>query len=276
MPDLTRQEAERLLAGLRNRREDAIDRGDVDEVSRLDDQIRETATGLRDASARGTRPETTDAQKAKTRNVILVVAAVVIACGLCGQLGDGEGPAEYDNSTPAVGPGSEGAAAPPSEEPTITERVEEAQRALDEFDVDVFAQNEVGMAGAIGLFGIYAQTVFAAEAADEPGAAELRRTLAEVQARAFPRFRDAYGPLARAKLWENDMEVRTGGRGFRTIQFTAGAFAANRNIAEFQQGVQEVLDLFRFKRAEYRWYRDAREYSTYTLETPADTDIVGG
>ncbi|MEM6286622.1 MAG: hypothetical protein AAF845_05655 [Bacteroidota bacterium] len=39
MPDLTRTEAVRLLSGLRDRRDRAINDGDVDQISRLDDQI---------------------------------------------------------------------------------------------------------------------------------------------------------------------------------------------------------------------------------------------
>lgn len=99
MPDLTRDEATRLLTGLRARRDTAIDAGDIDEVARLDDQIRKTEAILNASTPRGSsgpvpngprRGKGDEPKDHKTRNIILAVVAVFLACGICGNLIEGD------------------------------------------------------------------------------------------------------------------------------------------------------------------------------------------
>lgn len=103
---------------------------------------------------------------------------------------------------------------------------------------------------------------------------ELRQTLSRNQAAVFPALRDAYGPLLRQRLWEHDGYARTFGVGYRRIEIVNAAFAANRNIKEFHETVREILLQLRFTRVDYKWFREAREFSYYTLEPPSD-DTVG-
>ena len=111
MPDLTRDEAARLLTGLRARRDEAIDAGDIDEVARLDDQIRKTEALLDEATQRaasrtgspGPRRGKNDKPKDnKTRNIILAIVAVFMACGVCGSLLEGDTTQEEVAPTPTT------------------------------------------------------------------------------------------------------------------------------------------------------------------------------
>jgi hypothetical protein len=102
---------------------------------------------------------------------------------------------------------------------------------------------------------------------------DFERKVIRIQRRSFPELRDAYGPAARRELWENDIEARTFGSGFRTIEFVGGLFAANRNIKDFQQGIRETLYKLRFKQSRYKWYDGADEYSYYDMESPDDGEL---
>lgn len=101
----------------------------------------------------------------------------------------------------------------------------------------------------------------------------LRQLLSRRQAQIFPAIRDAYGPILRQRLWEHDGYVRTIGTGYRRIEIVNGAFAANRNIADFHQSVRDTLLQLRFTRVDYKWFREAREFSYYTLEPPTDGTV---
>ena len=69
------------------------------------------------------------------------------------------------------------------------------------------------------------------------------------------------------------MTVSVGGEGSRTLRLTSVVFASNGNIAEIQRTLHDQMELLRFKRIEYRWYRGADEYSYYTVESPPDRAV---
>lgn len=99
--------------------------------------------------------------------------------------------------------------------------------------------------------------------------AKLRRTMVQKQTAAFPVMRAGYGRIKDEAMWENDMDINVSGR---TIRFTAGMFAANRNIASIQNAAQEVLYRLRFRNSRYEWYRGS-DWQGYTMETPGDAEI---
>jgi hypothetical protein len=78
----------------------------------------------------------------------------------------------------------------------------------------------------------------------------------------------------RNALWEADGSSRTIGAGYRTVEFVSGAFAANANIKKIHLDFRETLLKLRFTRVQYKWYKQASEYTYFTLEPPKDTDIV--
>ena len=101
-----------------------------------------------------------------------------------------------------------------------------------------------------------------------------KKKVSSIQVGAFPRLRDAYGPAARKALWEDDISVRTIGKGFRVIEFVGHVFAANRNIKQFQLGVWDFLHQMRFKQARYKGYKEADKYTYYDMEPHKDSDLV--
>lgn len=105
---------------------------------------------------------------------------------------------------------------------------------------------------------------------------KFKRELSSLQRKALPRLRDAYGPVLRKELWENDISAKTIGKGYKIIEFVGGVFAANRNIKSFQEGLtkSKALIILRFNRTRYKWYKRADEYTYYDIDTPKDSDLV--
>ncbi len=110
---------------------------------------------------------------------------------------------------------------------------------------------------------------FASDPEARQAMATLRRTMVQKQTAAFPAMRAGYGAIKDQAVWENDMDINVQGR---TIRFTAGMFAANRNIASIQNAAQEVLYRLRFRNSRYEWYRGS-DWQGYTMETPGDAEI---
>lgn len=111
-------------------------------------------------------------------------------------------------------------------------------------------------------------------AADQQKRQRFRDLLVRKQAEMLPALRDAYGPAMRQQLWVADGSARTFGPGYRTVEFVNVAFARNANIQDIHHEMRENLMMLRFTRAQYKWFREASEYSFYTLEPPRDTDLV--
>lgn len=102
----------------------------------------------------------------------------------------------------------------------------------------------------------------------------FKTLISKKQVQMLPVFRDSYGPIMRQALWEADGKARTFGKGFRTVEFVNGAFAANRNIKQVHESIYPMLMMLRFTRAEYKWIPQAREFSYYTLKPPQDDQLV--
>jgi len=103
---------------------------------------------------------------------------------------------------------------------------------------------------------------------------KLKAKVSRIQIREFPNLRKQYAKIVANKMWENDIEVSANGTGKRYINFSGGVFAANKNKKEFQTQVQEVLNMFRFKQARYRWYKGKSEYTYYTMYEGKDSEPV--
>ena len=103
---------------------------------------------------------------------------------------------------------------------------------------------------------------------------QLRRKVVAVQKKEFPKLRKEYGKVAGDLLWESDIEVAVGGAGNRYITFTGGVFAANKNKADFQGELSNVLKQYRFKQANYKWYEYDDEYTYYSMSPPSDDELV--
>lgn len=103
---------------------------------------------------------------------------------------------------------------------------------------------------------------------------KLKSKVSRIQIKEFPNLRKQYAKIVAEKMWENDIEVSANGTGRKYINFTGGVFAANKNKKDFQTQVQEVLKMFRFKQARYRWYKGESEYTYYTIYKGKDSELV--
>lgn len=102
----------------------------------------------------------------------------------------------------------------------------------------------------------------------------LEKELARTQASMFPKLRKAWAVSMNKKMWEHDVSVRSLGDGARTIEFVAAIFASNGPIKSTQETMQETLAALRFKKVQYRWFKNAEDYTYYKLDTPRDDTIA--
>lgn len=102
----------------------------------------------------------------------------------------------------------------------------------------------------------------------------LKSKVSKIQIKEFPNLRNQYAKIVAKKMWENDIEVSANGTGKKYVNFSGGVFAANKNKQEFQTQVQEVLKMFRFNQARYRWYKGESEFTYYTMYEGKDSEPV--
>lgn len=104
---------------------------------------------------------------------------------------------------------------------------------------------------------------------------KFKRVLIKRQKIDYPKLRNAYGPAARKAVWENDMTVRTFGKGYKIIEFSGGMFTTNKNIKIFQEGLSDILIALRFKQVRYKWSERVSEYTSYTFDSMrSDAEII--
>jgi hypothetical protein len=103
---------------------------------------------------------------------------------------------------------------------------------------------------------------------------QFRQLLVRKQTNLLPAMRDAYGPAMRQQLWEADGSARTIGAGYKTVEFVSATFARNANIQQIHLEIRENLMMLRFTRAQYKWLKQASDFTYYTLEAPKDSDVV--
>jgi hypothetical protein len=161
-----------------------------------------------------------------------------------------------------------------------SKRLDREISGLKDFDASQFTDSRDSLVIGVALFSAWA--IFYHEGAELELSADdqakrmiFKGKLVQAQKRAFPKFRDALGPVMRQALWEADGSARTIGTGFTTVEFVAVDFAANRNIAAFQKEVEPFLKQMRFRQSRYKWFKDASEYTYYNFNQGiADSDII--
>lgn len=130
----------------------------------------------------------------------------------------------------------------------------------------------------IVLFGTWADLITKGENSEDTGiqrlARQLKPKIVNLQVREFPKMRKEYAKVVGALMWEHDVYVNPSGSRNVYLNFVGGLFAANKNIKDFQEQLQDAPTLFRFKQTRYRWYKDADEYTYYTTYEGKDSDLV--
>jgi flagellar biosynthesis GTPase FlhF len=159
------------------------------------------------------------------------------------------------------------------------EKLEMEIDGLITFNPREYTDSQTSLTIGLALFSVWAQIYEDGSTlplTDEQEALrqKFKRQVIAQQKRALPEFRDKYGPIMRKALWEHDGSAKTIGNQFATVEFISGLFATNQNIKAFQQSVSETLHLLRFKRAQYKWYKGADEYTYYDMETIPDVALV--
>ncbi len=128
------------------------------------------------------------------------------------------------------------------------------------------------------LFGAWAKMIKTSEESEimeiKKLGQNLKKKVINIQIKEFPNLRDQYSKIVSKKMWEYDINVRANGSGKKYINFTGGLFAANKNKKDFQNQLEEMLNIFRFKQSRYRWYKGADEYTYYTIYSGKDSDLV--
>lgn len=126
------------------------------------------------------------------------------------------------------------------------------------------------------LFRSWANTITNGQSSDDDEIIKLTNQLKskviKLQIREFPILRKDYAKIAAKKMWENDIDVKSSSKENRYINFSGGVFAANKKKQDFQQQVNKVLTMFRYKQS--RWYKGASEYTYYTIYEGKDADLV--
>lgn len=130
----------------------------------------------------------------------------------------------------------------------------------------------------IVLFGTWSKIIIESESSENLEIKSLSRELKilveKTQKKEFPKLRKEYTKVVSKLMWEENITVTDGGLKHRYINFTGGLFADNKNKKEFQSQVQEILKMFRYTQARYRWYKGEDEYTVWQVYTGKDTDLV--
>lgn len=105
---------------------------------------------------------------------------------------------------------------------------------------------------------------------------QYAKEMSRLQKKKLPDMRDKFGPVLDDIFWEYDIDAKTIGSGYRTIEFVGGLFAANRNIKKFHhnRALRMVLHKMRFKKVTYKWIPSERKFTYYQVSSPDDGDII--
>ena len=164
----------------------------------------------------------------------------------------------------------------------IEEKKKRIQKEIDSlnkpFDGSNFRGSLPVMQLELALFSAYATIVQEGKNHPDSGvkalANELERKTSQLQVNEFPKLRKAYADMIGKEMWEYNMDLAVGGTANKSITFTAGMFANNANIKQIQGTLQEALILFRFNRANYKWYKYDDEYTYFDIKSESDSKVM--
>lgn len=201
-----------------------------------------------------------------------LIPAGIIAIGMIG--------AQLDNS-------KTGSSDPSTNSNTKTEQVDtlslktKLENNIKSLDGDQDLTKEIKSVDDViitsAIFKAYAMTIKEGKESQKEEevklAKELEKKVSSLQIKNFPKLRLAYYKIMKDKLWENDIDVNISGSGNTILKLTAGYFAANKNIKDTQEALNEMLTSLRFKQTQYRWYKGADEFTYYTISSLKDAEI---
>lgn len=101
-------------------------------------------------------------------------------------------------------------------------------------------------------------------------ALRLKKKLITAQSRDFPIIRKEYIKKAKLTLWEDNIKV-TGQN--RSITFTGGIFASNKNKKQFYENLNHVFEKLRFNYVIFRWHDYDNDGIRYSVGSKKDSDL---
>lgn len=104
--------------------------------------------------------------------------------------------------------------------------------------------------------------------------ANFRKKAQAVQTEAFPKLRDAFGPVLRQQIKQFEINARTIGKGYRKVEFSGQPFSNADNIDQFHDQVVVVLSQLRFSAADYKVERGQALVRSITVGDLKDGDMI--
>jgi len=167
-------------------------------------------------------------------------------------------------------------------ESKVNSQIEQLKREIASIDKGIDFSTYRGRIDALQmeiiLFGSWAKLIEENEEFENSEIQRLNKILkskvANIQVKEFPILRKEYAKVVAAKMWENDIDVYSSGSSNKNLNFSGGVFAANKNKQDFHNQLHEILTMFRFNQARYRWYKGADEYTYWTMYEGKDSEPV--
>ena len=149
---------------------------------------------------------------------------------------------------------------------------------MENFDGSTYKESIDGLTIEVVLFSAWANRINDAEKSSDQEinnlGKELEQKVKQIQIKEFPLMRKSYGEIVGATLWEHNIDVKVFGTSNNTIELTGALFANNKNIKDTQAEIQEMLQLLRFDRIDYKWYKYDDDYTYFDLESYRDNEII--
>ena len=102
----------------------------------------------------------------------------------------------------------------------------------------------------------------------------FRKKAQDVQNQAFPKLRDAFGPILRQQAQLHNVSARTVGLKFKLVEFYGQPFSAMANINQFNARVRIALFQLRFEKADYKLTRNSEALRSIEISAFKDSDMV--
>ena len=149
---------------------------------------------------------------------------------------------------------------------------------MENFDGSTYKESIDGLTIEMVLFSVWANRINEAEKNSDQEINDLGKKLEQkvkqIQIKEFPLMRKSYGEIVNTTLWEHNIDVKVFGASNNTIELTGALFANNKNIKDTQAEIQEMLQLLRFDRINYKWYKYDNDYTYFDLESHRDNETI--
>lgn len=148
----------------------------------------------------------------------------------------------------------------------------------DTIEFDTYKTSLDGLTLELALFGYWGKVISESvnynNTTIDSLSTQLSTAVTEIQLKEFPLLRKTYAKFMSDALWENDIKVFTTSKSNKHINLTGGVFAANKNKLDFQNKLVANFRNFRFKKANYRWYKGDSDYTTFEIDSKEDSELL--